>query len=70
MPLREAREAFDRAYLEHILAATAGDIDHAAELAEIHPKSFARLMRRYRLNREAFRAQSDRASVEVHGARG
>lgn len=51
MPLREARAEFDRVYLERLLAATGGDIDKAAAIAEIHPKSFARLMRRYNLRR-------------------
>jgi DNA-binding NtrC family response regulator len=52
MPLREARAEFDRVYLETLLDSTAGDIARAAEIAEIHPKSFARLMRRYNVNRE------------------
>lgn len=51
MSLREARAEFDRVYLERLLATTEGDIARAAEIAEIHPKSFARLMRRYKLNR-------------------
>lgn len=51
MSLREARAEFDRAYLERLLAATNGNIHKAAEIAQIHPKSFARLMRRYDLRR-------------------
>lgn len=52
MPLREARAEFDRVYLARLLETTGGDIARAAEIAEIHPKSFARLMRRYKMNRQ------------------
>lgn len=44
--LRAARAVFDRVYLTRLLEATGGDIPRAAELAEIHVKSFERLMRR------------------------
>ncbi len=46
-PLAAAREQFDRDYLRDLLTHTAGDRQRAAELADIHPKSFARLLRRY-----------------------
>ena len=48
-PLKEAREQFDREYLRDVLAAAQGDGQRAAEMAEVHPKSFARLLRRYRV---------------------
>lgn len=44
--LREARAVFDRAYLTRLLEAAGGNIARAAAIAEIHPKSFERLMRR------------------------
>ena len=50
-PLKEAREQFDREYLRDILAAAQGDPNRAADLAQVHPKSFARLLRRYGVSR-------------------
>jgi DNA-binding NtrC family response regulator len=50
-PLKEAREQFDREYLRDVLAAAQGDPNQAAELAQVHPKSFARLLRRYGVSR-------------------
>ena len=49
--LREARAEFDREYLSRLLQATGGNIRQAAEIAEIHPKSFERLMRRRGIRR-------------------
>ncbi len=51
LPLGLAREQFDREYLRELLTRTSGDIKQAAEIAEIHPKSLARLLRRYKINR-------------------
>ncbi len=51
LPLGLAREQFDREYLRDLLSSASGDIKRAAEIAEIHPKSFARLLRRYKINR-------------------
>jgi DNA-binding NtrC family response regulator len=48
-PLEQAREQFDREYLRDALAAAQGSIPHAAAAAGIHPKSFERLIRRYKL---------------------
>ncbi|HLU67515.1 MAG TPA: sigma 54-interacting transcriptional regulator [Kofleriaceae bacterium] len=50
-PLEEARAQFDREYLRDALAASGGDVTAAAELAQVHPKSFARLLRRYGIER-------------------
>lgn len=44
--LRDARAEFDRVYLDRLLQVSGGDIRRAAAIAEIHPKSFERLMRR------------------------
>jgi DNA-binding NtrC family response regulator len=52
-PLEEARAQFDREYLRDALAAAGGDVNRAAELARVHPKSFARLLRRYGVGRPA-----------------
>jgi transcriptional regulator with GAF, ATPase, and Fis domain len=51
LPLAEARQQADRDYLRTLLARTGGDIARAAEIAEIHPKSLERLLRRYRIDR-------------------
>ncbi len=47
LPLEAARAQFDREYLRDLLAATDGDLRRAAELAQVHPKSLSRLLRRY-----------------------
>lgn len=44
--LRDARAEFDRVYLSRLLQVTNGNVREAAAIAEIHPKSFERLMRR------------------------
>ena len=49
--LKLAREQFDREYLRDVLAACQGDLNKAASIADIHPKSFARLLRRYEISR-------------------
>ena len=50
-PLAAAREQFDREYLREVLAAAQGDVTLAATNAQVHPKSFARLLRRYDISR-------------------
>jgi transcriptional regulator with GAF, ATPase, and Fis domain len=50
-PLKDAREQFDREYLRDVLEAAHGDVQRAAEVAEVHPKSFSRLLRRYGVTR-------------------
>jgi transcriptional regulator with PAS, ATPase and Fis domain len=50
-PLAVAREEFDRNYLRELLAATQGDIPRASEIADVHPKSLTRLLRRYGIAR-------------------
>lgn len=51
MPLKEAKEAFERRYLEELMSRHKGEIRKAAEAAELHPKSLARLLRRYAIGR-------------------
>ena len=52
LPLQLAREQFDREYLRELLTNASGDVKRAAEVAEIHPKSLARLLRRYKIERD------------------
>ncbi|HEU5059353.1 MAG TPA: sigma 54-interacting transcriptional regulator [Kofleriaceae bacterium] len=52
LPMHIAREQFDRDYIREILAASDGDVERAAALAELHPKSLERLMRRHGIGRE------------------
>jgi two-component system response regulator GlrR len=49
--LRDARDEHDRDYLVEILRAAEGDITAAAAIAEVHPKSLERLIRKYRLGK-------------------
>lgn len=49
--LRDARAEFDREYLKRVLQVAGGDVKRAAEIAEIHPKSLERLMRRLDIKR-------------------
>jgi len=51
LPMHAAREQFDREYIRDVLAAAEGDIERAATVAELHPKSFERLMRRHGIGR-------------------
>jgi transcriptional regulator with PAS, ATPase and Fis domain len=51
LPLEAAREQFDREYLRDVLEAAGGDAKRAAALAQVHPKSLERLLRRYGLRR-------------------
>jgi transcriptional regulator with PAS, ATPase and Fis domain len=52
-PLRMARgaasDAFERAYLERVLAATGGNVTHAAALAEVSRQMIQKLMRKHGL---------------------
>ncbi len=49
--LQVAREHADIEYLRDALDQSGGDVAQAAKLADIHPKSFSRLLRRYRMDR-------------------
>lgn len=50
-PLATAREQFDREYLREVLEAAQGEVRRAAEVADVHPKSFERLLRRYGISK-------------------
>jgi DNA-binding NtrC family response regulator len=49
--LRAARDQTEREYLADLLHVTDGDLDRAAEIAEVHRKSFERLLRKHNLRR-------------------
>jgi DNA-binding NtrC family response regulator len=51
MPLKDAKEAFERRYLEELMRKHRGDVRAAADTAQLHPKSLARLLRRYAIGR-------------------
>ena len=54
-PMREAREAFDRTYLEEVLQRSRGNVREAARLAGRNRTDFYELMRRYGIAPAAFR---------------
>jgi DNA-binding NtrC family response regulator len=51
LPLKEAKELFERDYLIDLLRRHDGRVQSAALEAEVHPKSLARLLRRHRIDR-------------------
>lgn len=55
-PLRDAREAFDRAYLEELLRRVGGNVSAAARIASRNRTDFYELLHRYDLNPAKFRA--------------
>lgn len=54
-PLRDAREAFDRAYLEELLRRVGGNVSAAARMAGRNRTDFYELLHRYALNPVDFR---------------
>jgi DNA-binding NtrC family response regulator len=51
LSFRDAKEAFERAYLEALIRQHGGDVPRAAQAAEIHPKSLFRMLRRHAVDR-------------------
>ncbi len=49
--LRAARDQTEREYLEDLVRSTDGNLDQAAEIAEVHRKSLERLLREYGIKR-------------------
>ncbi len=71
-PMREAREAFDRYYIEECLRRTGGNVSAAAKLAGRNRTDFHELLRRHEINASDFReaaqreaAQRDSSSAEL-----
>jgi two-component system, NtrC family, response regulator GlrR len=58
LPLNEAREEFERAYLFQILTATGGNVSRAASVAGRYRAEFYKLLRKYDLDPDAFRNES------------
>jgi two-component system, NtrC family, response regulator GlrR len=54
-PMREARESFDRAYLEELLKRSGGNVSAAARTAGRNRTDFYELLHRYQLNPSDFR---------------
>lgn len=55
LPLNEAREEFERAYLFQILTATGGNVSRAASVAGRYRAEFYKLLRKYDLDPDTFR---------------
>lgn len=56
LPLAEARDRFEREYLEALLQITAGNVSSAARLAGRNRTEFYKLLKRHHLEPELFRA--------------
>lgn len=55
-PLAEARDRFEREYLEELLRITGGNVSSAARLAGRNRTEFYKLLKRHHLEPEMFRA--------------
>ena len=62
LPLNEAREEFERAYLFQLLTATGGNISRAASTAGRYRAEFYKLLRKHDLDPDAFRKEN--ATIE------
>jgi len=54
-PMREAREAFDRAYLQEMLRRAGGNVSAAAKMSGRNRTDFYDLLRRYEIDANSFR---------------
>jgi two-component system, NtrC family, response regulator GlrR len=61
LPLNEAKEEFERAYLFQILTATGGNVSRAASAAGRYRAEFYKLLRKYNLDPDAFRNENTMA---------
>ena len=52
-------ENFERAYIEHLLASNAGNVTHAARAAKKNRRAFFELMRKYKIESDAYRKELD-----------
>ncbi|RQP21428.1 sigma-54 dependent transcriptional regulator [Piscinibacter terrae] len=48
-------ENFERSYIEHLLASNAGNVTHAARAAKKNRRAFFELMRKYKIESDAYR---------------
>ena len=64
LPLNEAREEFERAYLFQVLTATGGNVSRAAAVAGRYRAEFYKLLRKYQLDPDAFRQESPAAGSQ------
>jgi two-component system, NtrC family, response regulator GlrR len=64
LPLNEAREEFERAYLFQILTATGGNVSRAASVAGRYRAEFYKLLRKYDLDPDSFRNESTLAGAD------
>ena len=64
LPLNEAREEFERAYLFQILTATGGNVSRAASVAGRYRAEFYKLLRKYDLDPDRFRNESTLAGSQ------
>ena len=48
-------QTFERAYIEHLLALNAGNVTHAARAAKKNRRAFFELMRKYKIDSDAYR---------------
>ncbi len=59
IPLSEAVERFEQSYLGRVLEKFGGHIGETARFAEVNPRTLNRKMKRYGLDRKAFKKQDD-----------
>ena len=65
-PLDQARRAFERGYLVHVLTMTSGNVTHAARLAGRNRTEFYRLLDRHSLSPASFKP-SRRGDIRTNG---
>lgn len=54
-PLKEAKAAFEKSYIIHLLELTRGNISRASELAGKYRADFYSLLKKYNINPEDFK---------------
>jgi len=59
-PLKEARDAFEKAYLIHLLEICEGNVSHASRLAGKYRADFYDLLRKHDLKIEEFKKQNNK----------
>lgn len=66
LPLVEAKESFERAYLDHLLRETAGNITEAARLAGQYRPNLYRLIAKHNLDTSTYKVRPGRNSNDLH----